>query len=228
MTTNIFNKTTPLAKEASTSHLFAFTLAEVLITLGIIGVVAALSIPTLMNNINDAQFKTAYKKAFSAASQALISAGGQDLLVSPTGYGDNIHSENFTAFMSQFKVVKKCINTDNSQCWDSSGENFLVGPGYPVPYSPAFIDASGFAWSMYYPGLCLIFVDTNGFKKPNQWGKDRFVFVPQSANGDTATGTPVKFIPLADDNALKSACVCKSPNKCATENNYFGTKWLLD
>ena len=37
----------------------AFTLAEVLITLGIIGIVAAITIPTLINNVQDAQYKTA-------------------------------------------------------------------------------------------------------------------------------------------------------------------------
>ena len=41
----------------------AFTLAEVLITLGIIGVVAAMTMPTLMNSTNGAQYKTAYKKS---------------------------------------------------------------------------------------------------------------------------------------------------------------------
>lgn len=50
----------------------AFTLAEVLITLGIIGVVAAMTIPTLISNTNGAQFKTAYKKALSTMNQAVL------------------------------------------------------------------------------------------------------------------------------------------------------------
>jgi len=41
---------------------FAFTLAEVLITLGIIGVVAALVIPPLTNKAQSAQYKSALKK----------------------------------------------------------------------------------------------------------------------------------------------------------------------
>ena len=49
----------------------AFTLAEVLITLGIIGVVAAMTMPTLMNSTQGAQYKAAYKKALSALSQAV-------------------------------------------------------------------------------------------------------------------------------------------------------------
>lgn len=50
---------------------FGFTLAEVLITLGIIGVVAAMTMPTLMNSTNGAQYKAAYKKALSALGQAV-------------------------------------------------------------------------------------------------------------------------------------------------------------
>jgi len=50
----------------------AFTLAEVLITLGIIGVVAAMTIPTLISNTNGAQFKTAYKKALSTLNQGVL------------------------------------------------------------------------------------------------------------------------------------------------------------
>ena len=49
-----------------------FTLAEVLITLGIIGVVAAMTMPTLLNSTNGAQYKTAYKKALSVISQAIV------------------------------------------------------------------------------------------------------------------------------------------------------------
>ena len=51
---------------------FGFTLAEVLITLGIIGVVAAMTIPTLIVNTNSAQFKTAYKKAISVLNQGIL------------------------------------------------------------------------------------------------------------------------------------------------------------
>lgn len=48
----------------------AFTLAEVLITLGIIGVVAALTIPTLINKADEAAGRTAAKKAYSTVSNA--------------------------------------------------------------------------------------------------------------------------------------------------------------
>lgn len=56
---------------SNNKHSFGFTLAEVLITLGIIGVVAAMTMPTLINQTNGAQYKAAYKKALSAISQAV-------------------------------------------------------------------------------------------------------------------------------------------------------------
>lgn len=48
-----------------------FTLAEVLITLVIIGVIAAMTVPTLMNNTNAQEFRSAFKKAISGVNQAL-------------------------------------------------------------------------------------------------------------------------------------------------------------
>lgn len=50
----------------------AFTLAEVLITLGIIGVVAAMTIPTLITNINSAKYKVQFKKVISTLNQAAL------------------------------------------------------------------------------------------------------------------------------------------------------------
>jgi prepilin-type N-terminal cleavage/methylation domain-containing protein len=51
----------------------AFTLAEVLITLGIIGVVAAMTMPTLMANVRKAQYSAAFKKGISTLNQAVRS-----------------------------------------------------------------------------------------------------------------------------------------------------------
>ena len=48
----------------------AFTLAEVLITLGIIGVVAAITLPTLIANYQKKVLETQYKVAVTTLSQA--------------------------------------------------------------------------------------------------------------------------------------------------------------
>lgn len=50
----------------------AFTLAEVLITLGIIGVVAAMTMPSLVNEHRNKQYVVAFKKLYSNFSNAII------------------------------------------------------------------------------------------------------------------------------------------------------------
>ena len=56
---------------------FGFTLAEVLITLGIIGVVAAMTIPTLIANTNGAKFRSQFKKTISTLNQAGLMSQAQ-------------------------------------------------------------------------------------------------------------------------------------------------------
>ena len=50
----------------------AFTLAEVLITLGIIGVVAAMTIPIVINKYRSYVLEVQFKKAYSNLSQAIL------------------------------------------------------------------------------------------------------------------------------------------------------------
>ena len=50
---------------------YGFTLAEVLITLGIIGVVAALTLPALVQNNRNREMQTRLKRGYSVLSQAL-------------------------------------------------------------------------------------------------------------------------------------------------------------
>lgn len=53
----------------------AFTLAEVLITLGIIGIVAAMTIPTLITNHQKRQTVVKLQRAISVMNQAYLSFG---------------------------------------------------------------------------------------------------------------------------------------------------------
>lgn len=49
-----------------------FTLAEVLITLGIIGVVAAMTIPTLMVNLRAEKLKSQFEKTYADLNVAIV------------------------------------------------------------------------------------------------------------------------------------------------------------
>ena len=110
---------------------FGFTLAEVLITLGIIGVVAAMTMPTLMNQTNGAQYKAAYKKALSAISQAVtLNVALDDVSFADTKTGtagENSANQDGTASVasllnSRMNVVK-VANAAGSGYGMTTGDN---------------------------------------------------------------------------------------------------------
>lgn len=169
-------------------HYEGFTLAEVLITLGIIGIVAAMTIPTLMQNMQDQQFKTAFRKASSVLSQAYSQA------VQENGNGFGAYScdsstttAKFSAIKAKIKVVQDCkAGNIQGQCWS----NIPVTPTMTsdcskwvdaVQYNnDAFVTADGMSWLIYGTvadgGCSLMAVDVNGIKEPNKWGRDVWTF----------------------------------------------------
>ena len=208
----------------------AFTLAETLIGLGLIAIIATMTIPPLLNTTQDAEYKTAYAKAYSVLGQALLRANTENALVSATGTYDTKHLDNYKAIMSYFNPQKICYSGDNSECWNRNGEEYnstSYSNGYPALDDLAILDASGMSWAQYAKYVQMIFVDTNGLKKPNQFGKDRFVFVLNNINGDCASGIPIKITTTVDNDIF----ACKY-NLCGVVggkyyNTYFSRSWLF-
>ncbi len=104
--------------ESQAAKRVAFTLAEVLITLGIIGVVAALTLPTVINNIKHKQLETAFKAAYSVFSQAVMNMkreDGEGIKATYSKYDEDLKTYpkygefkvNFYKY-SGLKVVGKC------------------------------------------------------------------------------------------------------------------------
>ena len=115
----------------------AFTLAEVLITLGIIGVVAAMTMPTLINSTQGAQYKTAYKKALSVMSQAVvmnIALDDYDLSQTVAGTKNGSDADGVQSVYSLFKnrmnVVKVAKGSDFVAATDphdtSGSKNYTI------------------------------------------------------------------------------------------------------
>ena len=115
----------------------AFTLAEVLITLGIIGVVAAMTMPTLINSTQGAQYKTAYKKALSVMSQAVvmnIALDDYDLSQTVAGTKNGSDADGVQSIYSLFKnrmnVVKVAKGSDFEAATDlhdtSGSKNYTI------------------------------------------------------------------------------------------------------
>lgn len=159
-----------------------FTLAEVLITLGIIGIVAAITIPILMNNIQDQQFKTAWKKQFSQFSNAtnlvLNDNGGTiaSLCINVDGT-TNDYSCFRDLFIEQFKITKKCDRATSDGCVASPRWSEYHDVGNVPDNKPAFIttDGASYTFSGYTLSFLYVFVDVNGTAPPNTQGKDSFL-----------------------------------------------------
>ena len=129
-------------QSAKSVEFFAFTLAEVLITLGIIGIVAAMTIPALMNNTQDAQFKSAWKKEYSALSQAALSIISENGSFKGVG-GMYQHSKLRDVFADKLKYIKTCADaTSYGDCW--------IGGTYSAPLTK-YLSGTNLANMDYIP-----------------------------------------------------------------------------
>lgn len=160
---------------------YGFTLAEVLITLLIIGVVASLIIPSILNDTRDAELKTAWKKTYASINQAfgeiLMDNGGTFIGIA----GDSNEFRN--AFKNKMNFVSKCdgqIACDSQSLTKLNGtsdsyilvRNLILNDGTIIYF---FLDSGNcdFGSYVYTSGACgWILVDVNGNKNPNRWGKD--------------------------------------------------------
>lgn len=217
----------------SIKKLTAFTLAEVLITLGIIGIVAEMTIPTILQNTQEKEYRVSYKSAYSRLSAAMGMANANgDLTFCSTWFEGTCNQANFNAIKKYFKVAKDC-GTDSASCWNMSGEkSWQSMGGYPTTVANSFIDASGSAWSNLYSSALTspeIIVDTNGFKGPNQYGKDRAIFSFPYVSGN-ATSPFISHMPdctgIVNANTPSAA---EQLNRCPSYAKYacYYTSWLM-
>ena len=124
---------------------FAFTLAEVLITLAIIGVVAAITLPSLIQKHQEKEFATRTKKLYSDIGNALILAQKNFDVV-----GDN--SLLFNTTDSSYEVAKKLGQYFNGAkvCKDKN-EKGCSKYYYEIKYATLRLDADNKGKVRYAP-----------------------------------------------------------------------------
>lgn len=206
----------------------AFTLAEVLITLGIIGVVAAMTMPSLIQNYQEKATVTKLKKCYSLVSQAYVSIlndeGGSDTLQA----GDDL--EMMEKFGKYLKYQKTCGR--NKGCFPNVTYKSVTGNGYSkweddtTDRSRAILTDGTlimFNKSAMWGGnegnylYAQIYVDINGFKGPNQLGRDFFYFYIN----------PEKIVPAGAKALEEKNEDQKFTKNCIQQNGYACAAWVI-
>lgn len=181
----------------------AFTLAEVLVTLAIIGIVATLTIPILFQKSQDAELINKMKREYSVVNQAIKAAAvpnNGDFLGTWTSslIGSNNSQKTKNLIISQMPYVVNCDYTNGSNtgvCFPlragikQLNGNFtndsFTGNMEGGNYLSGFIAKDGAAFVMemdtqtcddYNTKCGWLLLDVNAFQGPNTWGRDIYVF----------------------------------------------------
>ena len=142
-----------------------FTLAEVLITLVIIGIIAAITVPVMMANHRKTETAARLKKFYSTLSNAIRLAEIDN--------GTTLSEWGNTAF----DYVVNYLNITEK---DEDNDKYILTDGTTLTIGKA---SMGGVWTEGAPGpgpeqayATMLTFDTNGDKKPNEIGRDRFIF----------------------------------------------------
>lgn len=174
---------------------FGFTLAEVLITLGIIGVIAALTMPALIQNKQTKELETGLKVANSLINQAIISANKD---AGETLTSNNVEYRQLKSLLMPYfdnpidcswggnkGVANSIICSGADESGNETNTNYKDYSKKSQSISTHYFDDGQFALKN---GMLImienekaptayITVDINGAaKKPNAWGHDLFTF----------------------------------------------------
>lgn len=162
--------------------ILAFTLAEVLIALTIIGVVAAVTIPTLMQTQEKQSTVTKFQKAYSVLSNAVemseIDNGTMDTWVFPTSDSATQNKEFAKTYLVPYLNISKTCDNNPSDCYPERFY-YLNGTSIGSGTTRYFLTLTdGTALRIYWnlPELVNIEIDLNGINPPNRYGRDIFVF----------------------------------------------------
>lgn len=196
----------------NTAHL-AFTLAEVLITLGIIGVVAAITLPALINRTQSKELEAQFKKAYTELNQvARLFQNDYGISVSEYTLGKGSMG-TVRLLLKYFKGVQ-VFDDSTSNSKDEEGNvksiryNIYTMNGTKLTMGPCddtgfYSESGGRIYSFVAdtvfesddgPVVC---VDINGTKGPNKYGYDLHIFYFTTDGFVFPMGEPHKDTPVS-------------------------------
>ena len=212
----------------------AFTLAEVLITLGIIGVVAAMTLPALIQKNNAKSLEVAFKKAYSNLYNAfnqVIAEGYPVYVLNPTedrpDGGVDTNSEFAQQIYSKYKKLKQISDKERNE-YKNSAKNFTKKSPMGIPQCSqymagdgAFITPDGSSLSVFQNCGGLWFtIDTNGIKKgPNALGHDIFIFVAWKDTEKLVPANRESEVSCDEEGNCNYNNTAETANKCSKTSN---------
>lgn len=219
-----------------------FTLAEVLVTLGVIGIVAAMTLPSIIQRKNEKATVVQLKKVYSQLQQVYA------LMFSEIGfpprdwgmggmYEENSHTIMANKFVPYYKIMYNCIGKSGDyvqkHCWASSRNassyaTIRLEDGTAVSFR-LWTGACNWNWGSSKPlkSVCgSISVDLNGNKLPNMSGQDRFSFYLTN-EGIIPVGTQAESVKKFSTHCNKSLAPWGTPFGGNFENGFSCTAWVL-
>ena len=198
----------------------AFTLAEVLVTLGIIGVVAAMTVPNLMENYQRQSYVTQLRKVYSELSQAAETAMTENN-TQRLSEVRALRQSALTFLTTYFKTVQSCTSSNLTECL---ADEYTTLSGVEFPNTLTSNDAcavlaSGSTLCLRKLDSSLIAtVDINGKQPPNIYGRDLFILSVDSDGSVTSTVSP--------DSATLEGCMEGEYGVCFAQILRDG--WIMD
>ena len=204
-----------------------FTLAEVLITIGIIGVIASVTLPALNSNLIKSQLEVQTEKFYTQFSRAM------DLYKVDNGVdyitGMDFNAEDF--IKKYFNYSKRC--TTATECYADQYQKLGKDVKFVEPstwfkdgvYTYALSDGTVFTFEDFNtvdePGPLTLVFDTNGRKGPNKAGYDLWsvkVFDDGSIDEEGITPEVRKDTPGEELDKI----VQDKLAECTSGENYYG------
>lgn len=168
-----------------------FTLAEVLITLTIVGVIASMTIPSLFfENANKNTYTKKFKKAYISLCQSIMRYSTDNGCIGNLKKCDLFKQDGefiVEDLLPYFNVAKNC-GTTNSDCMElsyaklnasgntglSGGGSFMTTDGIAFQINDGASDNDCTGIAGYHDSCISLYVDINGKSAPNQIGRDVF------------------------------------------------------
>ena len=204
---------------------FGFTLVEVLITQGVIGVVSAITLPTVVKNYQKHVIENRLKKSYAIINQALNMAVAENGdIINWEFPQSNAIDENYkfvqTYILPYLNVIKDCKG--GKSCW--ADKEYLMNGNLDNTIRNAscimkFVLLDGSSVALYFSSDTVghLYLDVNGKSKPNTRGKDIFEFVVVKNFVDGSYIKPKGY------NSSKSVIISNCQN-----NGFTCAKILMD